>query len=71
MQVVFSSLPTLAVSAIYCVWYAYQKEMLLRDRTLRERRSECRKFLCGTRTYVKRDCQRTVGTTPRKSRVFA
>jgi hypothetical protein len=37
MQVVFSSLPTLAVSAIYCVWYAYQKERLRRDRTLRER----------------------------------
>jgi hypothetical protein len=34
---VFSSLPTLAVSVIYCVWYAYQTERLRRDRVLRER----------------------------------
>jgi hypothetical protein len=37
MHVMFSSLPTLAVSAIYCIWYAYQKEKLRRDRVLRER----------------------------------
>jgi hypothetical protein len=33
----FSCLPTLAVSAIYCVWYSYQAERLRRDRVLRER----------------------------------
>ena len=37
MHVMFSSLPTLAVSAIYCIWHAYQKEKLRRDRVLRER----------------------------------
>jgi hypothetical protein len=33
----FSSVPTLAVSAIYCVWYAYQANKIRRDRVLRER----------------------------------
>ena len=37
MQLVFSAFPTLAVSAIYCLWYAYQQEKLRRNRVLRER----------------------------------
>ena len=37
MQLVFSCLPTLAVSAIYCIWYSYQMERRRLDRVLRER----------------------------------
>jgi hypothetical protein len=37
MQLVFSTFPTVAVSAIYCLWYAYQQEKLRCLRVLRER----------------------------------
>jgi hypothetical protein len=32
-----TTLPTLAVSLIYCLWQAYYRARLLRERTLRER----------------------------------
>jgi hypothetical protein len=37
MQPVFASLPTVAVSAIFCVWNAYRHHLFQRSRVLRER----------------------------------
>ena len=37
MQLLFTSLPTLTVSILYCAWNAYHGARLLRQRTLRER----------------------------------
>ena len=37
MQLLFTSLPTLTVSILYCAWNAYRGVRLLRERTLRER----------------------------------
>jgi hypothetical protein len=37
MQAILSSVPTLAVSAIYCVWHLYGEQIQRRKRILRER----------------------------------
>jgi hypothetical protein len=37
MQLFVMTYPTLAVSAIYCIWQAYLRTVALRDRVLRER----------------------------------
>ncbi len=37
MQPVLSTVPTLAVSVIYCCYQAYRRHLLRRDRLLRER----------------------------------
>ena len=37
MQALFTSLPTLTVSILYCVWNAYRASRLCRERKLRER----------------------------------
>jgi hypothetical protein len=37
VQVIFSSVPTLAVSAIYCLWHLHLERRLRRDRLLRQR----------------------------------
>ena len=37
MQLFVFTYPTLAVSAIYCIWQAYRRALALRDRVLRER----------------------------------
>jgi hypothetical protein len=37
MEPLFASLPTVAVSAIFCVWNAYRLQRYRRDRQLRER----------------------------------
>ena len=37
MQLLFTSLPTLTVSLLYCAWNAYRGAWLLRERKLRER----------------------------------
>jgi hypothetical protein len=37
MHPLLASVPTLAVSAIFCIWHAYQKARLRKERILRER----------------------------------
>ncbi|MBI1916765.1 MAG: hypothetical protein HYS12_18825 [Planctomycetes bacterium] len=37
MQLLFTSLPTLTVSILYCAWNAYRSARLQRERKLRER----------------------------------
>jgi hypothetical protein len=37
MQLFVLTYPTLAVSAIYCLWQVYQRAIVLRERVLRER----------------------------------
>jgi hypothetical protein len=37
MQMIAFSYPTLAVSTIYCIWLAYRRAVLQRERDLRER----------------------------------
>ncbi len=37
MQAVLTTLPTLAVSAVYCLWNVYRFAQSQRDRKLRER----------------------------------
>jgi hypothetical protein len=37
MQMIAFSYPTLAVSTIYCIWLAYRRALLQRERTLCER----------------------------------
>jgi hypothetical protein len=37
MQMLALSYPTLAVSAIYCIWQAYRRALLRRERVLSER----------------------------------
>jgi hypothetical protein len=37
MQALLPTLPTLAVSAIYCLWYTCQRARLRQHRVLRER----------------------------------
>jgi hypothetical protein len=37
MYPVVFSYPTLAVSAIYCIWHAYLRFRTMQERTLRER----------------------------------
>ena len=37
MQALLPTLPTLAVSTIYCLWYACQRSRQRQDRVLRER----------------------------------
>jgi hypothetical protein len=37
MQLFVFTYPTLAVSAIYCIWQAYRRVLALRERVLRER----------------------------------
>ena len=37
MHPLFASLPTVAVSAIFCVWNAYRHHLFRRSRVLRER----------------------------------
>ena len=37
MDAMIPTLPTLAISTIYCLWYAYQRTRLQQQRVLRER----------------------------------
>ena len=37
MQAVLTAVPTLAVSAVYCLWNVYRLAQFQRDRKLRER----------------------------------
>jgi hypothetical protein len=37
MQMIAFSYPTVAVSTIYCIWPAYRRALLQRERALRER----------------------------------
>ncbi len=37
MQLFVLSYPTLAVSTLYCIWQAYRRAWLVRERILRER----------------------------------
>jgi hypothetical protein len=37
MQLFAITYPTLAVSAIYCIWQVYRRALALRERVLRER----------------------------------
>ena len=37
MQVLFSSMPTLAIAALYCLWHHHEKRQRRRERFLRKR----------------------------------
>jgi hypothetical protein len=37
MQLFAFTYPTLAISAIYCIWQAYRRALALRERVLRQR----------------------------------